>query len=87
MGIRDSSTEPMTPEEAALEMGERGSDILFFVNAETGGAAVVYRRGGRQHRTGRPDGPTFAASPAQFPAHALAHAAHPRSPPDPDLPP
>ncbi len=45
MGISDSGTEPMTPEEAALEMGEQGSDILFFVNAETGRPAAVYRRG------------------------------------------
>jgi hypothetical protein len=34
----------MTPEAAALEMVEDGRDVLFFVNAETGGAAVVYRR-------------------------------------------
>ncbi|MDQ6615808.1 MAG: HPF/RaiA family ribosome-associated protein [Actinomycetota bacterium] len=44
MGIRDSSDQPMTPEEAALEMGERGSDIFFFLNAETDRPAVVYRR-------------------------------------------
>ncbi len=40
----DPTTEPLTPEEAALEMGERGFDIFFFLNAETGQVAVVYRR-------------------------------------------
>ncbi len=34
----------MTPEEAALEMGEQGSEIYFFVNAETGRPAAVYHR-------------------------------------------
>jgi putative sigma-54 modulation protein len=42
-GFSDSR-ESLTPEDAALEMGERGSDIFFFVNAETGRPAVVYRR-------------------------------------------
>jgi putative sigma-54 modulation protein len=37
-------TEPLTPEEAALEMGEQGNDIFFFLNAETGRPAVVRRR-------------------------------------------
>jgi ribosomal subunit interface protein len=43
-GFSDSECELLTPEEAALEMGERGTDIFFFVNAETGRPAVVYRR-------------------------------------------
>jgi putative sigma-54 modulation protein len=41
MGINDSRTEPMTPEEAAVAMCERGSDIFCFQNAETGRDAVV----------------------------------------------
>ncbi len=44
MGISDSEDEPMTPEEAALKMGDRGIDLLPFSNAETGRPAVVYRR-------------------------------------------
>jgi putative sigma-54 modulation protein len=43
-GVTGSESEPVTPEEAALEMGERGTDIFFFLNAETGRPAVVYRR-------------------------------------------
>lgn len=35
---------PMTPEEAALQMELVGHDFYFFTNAETGEAAVVYRR-------------------------------------------
>jgi putative sigma-54 modulation protein len=35
---------PMTPEEAALQMELLGHDFFFFTNAETGKAAVVYRR-------------------------------------------
>lgn len=35
---------PMTPEEAALHMDMLGHDFYFFTNADTGGAAVVYRR-------------------------------------------
>ena len=35
---------PMTPEEAALQMDLLGHDFFFFTNAETGKAAVVYRR-------------------------------------------
>jgi putative sigma-54 modulation protein len=42
--VHSPADEPMTPEEAALEMVARGGDISFFVNAETGRAAVVYRR-------------------------------------------
>jgi hypothetical protein len=38
------STVPLTPEEAALEMGEQGDDMYFFVNAETGRPALVCRR-------------------------------------------
>ncbi len=36
---------PMTPEEAALQMDLLGHDFFFFTNADTGVAAVVYRRG------------------------------------------
>ena len=35
---------PMTPEEAALQMELLGHDFFFFTNADTGVAAVVYRR-------------------------------------------
>jgi putative sigma-54 modulation protein len=35
---------PMTPEEAALQMELLGHDFFLFTNAETSGAAVVYRR-------------------------------------------
>jgi len=35
---------PMTPEEAALQMDVLGHDFYFFINADTGVAAVVYRR-------------------------------------------
>jgi putative sigma-54 modulation protein len=38
------SMKPMTPEEAALQMDLLGHDFFFFANAETGAAAVVYRR-------------------------------------------
>ena len=34
----------MTPEEAALQMDMLGHDFYFFTNADTGVAAVVYRR-------------------------------------------
>ncbi len=36
---------PMTPEEAALQLDLLGHDFYFFTNAETGRAAVLYRRG------------------------------------------
>ena len=35
---------PMTPEEAALQMDLLGHDFFFFTNAESGLAAVVYKR-------------------------------------------
>jgi len=35
---------PMTPEEAALQMDLLGHDFFLFTNADTSGAAVVYRR-------------------------------------------
>ena len=35
---------PMTPEEAILQMDLMGHDFFFFTNADTEGAAVVYRR-------------------------------------------
>ena len=34
----------MTPEEAALQMDLLGHGFFFFTNADTGAAAVVYRR-------------------------------------------
>lgn len=43
-GFSDFPPESLTPEDAALEMVERGNDIFFFVNAETARPAVVYRR-------------------------------------------
>ncbi len=39
------SIKPMTPEEAALQMDLLNHGFYFFTNAETGAAAVVYRRG------------------------------------------
>jgi putative sigma-54 modulation protein len=35
---------PMTPEEAALELELLGHDFFVFLNAETGGINVLYRR-------------------------------------------
>ncbi|HZR12862.1 MAG TPA: ribosome-associated translation inhibitor RaiA [Acidimicrobiia bacterium] len=35
---------PMAPEEAALQMDLLGHDFYFFTNAESGQAAVIYRR-------------------------------------------
>jgi putative sigma-54 modulation protein len=35
---------PMTPEEASLQMDLLSHDFFFFTNADTGAAAVVYRR-------------------------------------------
>ncbi|MDQ1428307.1 MAG: putative sigma-54 modulation protein [Acidimicrobiaceae bacterium] len=40
----DAGVRPMMPEEAALEMTDRGGDVFFFVNTETGKPAVVYQR-------------------------------------------
>jgi putative sigma-54 modulation protein len=40
----DAGVRPMMPEEAALEMTDRGGDLFFFVNTETGRPAVVYQR-------------------------------------------
>jgi putative sigma-54 modulation protein len=37
-------TTPMDPEEAAVQMDLLGHDFYLFTNAETGHAAVVYRR-------------------------------------------
>ncbi|MDP9072784.1 MAG: HPF/RaiA family ribosome-associated protein [Actinomycetota bacterium] len=37
--------EPMTPEEAALEMAQLSHDFYFFTNAETERGAVVFKRG------------------------------------------
>ena len=41
---RDAGVRPLLPEEAALEMTDRGSDVFFFVNTETGNPTVVYLR-------------------------------------------
>ena len=41
---KDCRTEPMSPEEAALQMAGRDGDIYFFINAETARTAAVYRR-------------------------------------------
>jgi putative sigma-54 modulation protein len=38
------AVKPMTPEEAVLQMELGGRGFFFFPNAETGRAAVVYRR-------------------------------------------
>jgi putative sigma-54 modulation protein len=39
-----SDAKPMTPEEAVLELDLLGRGFFLFTNAETGRAAVVYRR-------------------------------------------
>jgi putative sigma-54 modulation protein len=39
-----SDAKPMTPEEAVLEMDLLGHGFFLFTSAETGRAAVVYRR-------------------------------------------
>ena len=39
-----SDAKPMTPEEAVLELDLLGHGFFLFTNAETGRAAVVYRR-------------------------------------------
>jgi putative sigma-54 modulation protein len=38
------SMKPMTPEEAVLQLDMLGHDFYFFTNADTGRAAVIYRR-------------------------------------------
>ncbi|HZD66320.1 MAG TPA: HPF/RaiA family ribosome-associated protein, partial [Acidimicrobiales bacterium] len=43
--VARSATKPMTPEEATLELDLQSLQFCFFTNAETGRAAVVYRRG------------------------------------------
>ena len=43
-----SDAKPMTPEEAVLELDLLGHGFFLFTNAETGRAAVVYRRKGGQ---------------------------------------
>lgn len=43
----ETESKPMTPVEAAMQLGVLREDFLLFVNADTGRAAVVYRhRGG-----------------------------------------
>ncbi len=36
---------PMTPEEAVMELEERGMQFMMFTNAETMAVGVIYRRG------------------------------------------
>ena len=36
--------EPMTPDDAVLQMDLLGHDFYFFSNSETGRTGVVYRR-------------------------------------------
>lgn len=42
--VKQFAIKPMTPEEAVLQMELLGHDFFLFTNAETNGAAVVYRR-------------------------------------------
>lgn len=42
--VKSFAIKPMTPEEGALQMDMLSHDFFFFTNAETGRAAVVYRR-------------------------------------------
>ncbi len=42
--VKSFAIKPMTPEEGAMQMEMLSHDFFFFTNAETGRAAVVYRR-------------------------------------------
>ena len=42
--VKQFDLKPMTPEEASLQMEMLGHTFYFFSNAESGAAAVVYRR-------------------------------------------
>jgi putative sigma-54 modulation protein len=42
--IKQFAVKPMHPEEAALQMDLLGHDFFLFRSAESGNAAVVYRR-------------------------------------------
>lgn len=42
--VKRHDLKPMPPEEAALQLELIGHDFYFFTNAETGRAAVLYRR-------------------------------------------
>jgi len=42
--VREADAKPMTPVEAALQAETLGQEFLLFQNADTGRAAVVYRR-------------------------------------------
>jgi putative sigma-54 modulation protein len=42
--VKSFAIKPMTPEEGAMQMDMLSHDFFFFTNAETGRAAVVYRR-------------------------------------------
>jgi putative sigma-54 modulation protein len=44
--VKQFSMKPMTPEEAALQMETLGHSFYLFLNAETDGYAVLYRRRG-----------------------------------------
>lgn len=43
--VKQFAIKPMTPEEAAMQMDLLSHDFFLFTNAETGRAAVVYKRG------------------------------------------
>lgn len=42
--VKSFAIKPMTPEEGAMQMEMLSHDFYFFTNADTGRAAVVYRR-------------------------------------------
>lgn len=44
--VRRSVGKPMTPEEAAIVMDERGETVLLFSNVETGELSVIHRSKG-----------------------------------------
>lgn len=44
--VKQFSMKPMTPEEAALQMETLGHSFYLFLNADTDGYAVLYRRRG-----------------------------------------
>ena len=44
MKVKRFEMKPMPPDEAALQMELLGHSFFFFSNAQTGKAAVVYRR-------------------------------------------
>jgi hypothetical protein len=42
--LRQLTTKPMTPEEAVVELDERGLEFILFTDASSLRAAVLYRR-------------------------------------------